>query len=355
MPYKVIVDQEKDNHEVFSLSGIGAQFDDKDRDRLHVPQNENEIVQTAHDAGYTGDLTSSTSTIYPARYWSSENCHLYPHGYPFHSKCWTLVERRLGTRDSVRGHLEQLIIAIRKYWYTSNYDLSLYMPLRSYTRPWIPFVCFCDTEGHFNVVWPYQVDPVDNIPELPMLIRHSARERWSGRVKVRHIHNRKSCKQQLFFLPAELQFRVFGFLDSGIDVKSCASAFGWPIPNSLWREKLDGLIFELSEISCVVDIDWEYAYFETQQVLQRSRGLENRQRIWKALGSIRAFFFRALVKTNHTNLRDFVGDTYPPYSGPLDPENKWLDHAVVCRKPFPHTKYLKGDPPSDGLCECEKL
>lgn len=276
------------------------------------------------------------------RYWTSQNCGKYPHGYPFHAKCWELVERCLSLSNPVQ--LEHLIIAIRKYWYNNNYDLDKYMPLRSYTCPWVPFVCY-NLMDAAEATWPFEVNPFD-IPEINGLIKHSTR-RYSTRVKAKT----KLEENYLSLLPFELFIRIQEYLGD-VEVQNCATALGSYIPESYWRQRLGGLIFELTKVPSDVKVDWKFAYFETQKLTKRILGLENRQRIWKALKSIRAIF-HTLGRQESSSLSVFINETYPIFTGPVDPGLEyWKKHD--CAKPFPHTRFVKGDPPTDEPCECER-
>lgn len=138
-----------------------------------------------------------------------------------------------------------------------------------------------------------------------------------------------------------------------IDVKSCTSAIGWSIPESHWRRRLGGLIFEFMEVPWDVCINWEFAYFETQ-LLKRILGLENRQRVWKALSSVRGIFQNLEKEESPTRLSVFINETYPIYTGPIVPGLGYFDKHEGCAKPFPHTRFVRGDPPTDERCECEK-
>lgn len=224
------------------------------------------------------------------------------------------------------------------------------MPLRDYTCPWVPFVCYRLVEA-LDVTWPYQVNPVD-IPEVKWLIKQSTRTQSTP---VKTAKNPQTCDREnyLSLLPLELRSLVLEFLED-IDVKSCVSALGWSIPESHWRRRLGGLIFEFMEVQCDVYINWEFAYFETQQLLRKILGLENRQRIWKALGSVRGIFQNLEKEESSTRLSVFINETYPIYTGPIDPGLKYFNKHVGCAKPFPHTRFLRGDPPTNERCECEK-
>ncbi|KAI9926431.1 hypothetical protein AWENTII_007002 [Aspergillus wentii] len=334
----VIVDRETGtNNETFSLSGLGAcdyMWQYSEQELLHAPRRVDEVVQTAHDMGYSGVVVSDPCAIYPARYWNSQNCDRYPHGYAFHAKCWLLVERCLGQIN--QDQLEHLILAIRRYWYNNKYDLDKYLPLRNYTRPWVPCICFIYQDAAYTI-WPYQTDPVD-IPEVQWIIKQSTR---------RQVPRRSKPLQPVFppRLPWDVYLRVLDFLDDG-DAQKCGMATGLPIPGSHWSRRLNGMIYELSELPPDTTISWETAYLEMKRLSEKALGLENRQRIWKALCSIREIYRDINETRNPTSLSFYISQTYPVFRG--SPVPKFAHHE--CTKAHPHTRFVRGDTPNSEPC-----
>jgi hypothetical protein len=144
-----------------------------------------------------------------------------------------LIEHCFG--QFAQDHLEHLIIAIRRYWYSNNYGLDKYLPLRSYIHPWVPYVCYDSREAD-KVTWPIQVDPVD-IPEIKWLIKQSTR-RWI----LPRMKKAEQGQTRLAQLPMDIYSRILEFLEVA-EMKSCISAVGCSAPAYHWRQRLGGLIF----------------------------------------------------------------------------------------------------------------
>lgn len=104
-------------------------------------------------------------------------------------------------------------------------------------------------------------------------------------------------------------------------------------------------------------------YTEAQRLTERVLALENRLRIWKALGSIGTIFQNLEKEENPTRLSVLISETYPIFTRTVDPGLKyWNKHMITdkaayaagCSKRFPHTIFVRGDPPANEPCECEK-
>jgi hypothetical protein len=60
------------------------------------------------------DRREMLTVVYPANLSNYENQHLYPHGFPIHARCWTLIERIIG--PCAETHLELFTRALQKTW-----------------------------------------------------------------------------------------------------------------------------------------------------------------------------------------------------------------------------------------------
>ena len=130
-----------DAGETFRLSGVAADLDTPSRGedgikKITVPLNEGSLDEQAVDGGYPGDKVSKATEIPRATYWSSENCSVYPHGYPVHARCLDLIRYCMGS--VTQRSLKSLIIALRKYWYSWSYGLEELTPMEPISRPWVP-------------------------------------------------------------------------------------------------------------------------------------------------------------------------------------------------------------------------
>jgi hypothetical protein len=91
-------------------------------------------------------------------------------------------------------------------------------------------------------------------------------------------------------LPLDLQFLILDLLCHS-DISNLLQALEWRIPDSYWRSRIHGFIFEMEGLASTVDIDWQFFSLKAEQLLESSEGLRNRQRILQKLKGTKTAFF----------------------------------------------------------------
>lgn len=116
------------------LRGLGGSRDSRadpvPRQRNTISPNLPVDIFPACKECKTGDLIN----IRRATWWSSEAWDIYPHGYPIHDRCWSLIEHYIAPDPD----LERLVIALRKHWYRGGYGSTSTSPWRTSGTPGSP-------------------------------------------------------------------------------------------------------------------------------------------------------------------------------------------------------------------------
>ena len=167
--------------------------------------------------------------------------------------------------------------------------------------------------------WIFRADPVD-IPEVKRLVKLSTET-----TRCRDLCRRKedlsswSHPKRGQFLALDVHCLILEFLDCS-DVGNYAKALEWSIPDHYWRHraKASGLIFEYDDTLEATTIDWMFLAKEVEQLPNSSVGMQNRLRILKVLRKVSDTFQSLEHNGDMTSLQDFVKETYPPYTGPLE-------------------------------------
>ena len=100
-------------------------------------------------------------------------------------------------------------------------------------------------------------------------------------------------------LPLDIQQLILDNLVRLQDVGNAVAAFHWQLPGSYWRNRFPcDLIFELDDVP-QEDLDWQYLFTEVGRLTETSRGLQNRQRIFRILQGTRDRFFKIVEQDSY--------------------------------------------------------
>ncbi|KAL1962360.1 hypothetical protein VTN77DRAFT_9773 [Rasamsonia byssochlamydoides] len=184
-PMVVIVNRcgNDSSRKTYLLSGIGKKTCREEP--LDVPLDKNMVTEEAYQAGYLGQTTRVTTMISRATWGNSENSDKFPHGYPFHAKCWSLIERYIGNHAELR--LDRLITAVGQRWYLGSYGLKDLTLMERSCKPWIPY-CIKAVVDTVNDDFLFQMDPLD-IFAVKNLVKKNTK---ASRCKSRRIIQRTS-------------------------------------------------------------------------------------------------------------------------------------------------------------------
>jgi hypothetical protein len=196
-------------------------------------------------------------------------------GYTFHSRCWDLIELRVGQQAAL--HLDVVVSAVRNQW-----DII------------IPQICNGETQysGRHAFGLHHGLDDIVNsqdplfIPELDTLLHEGARCGSEGQRKP----SVQSLLTSKYKLPLEVKYMIAGCL-SLEDTSHMLLAFGEEFPPRYWKQHaLTDLLFELEHFNDK-PFAWEYLAVEIEKrdIVNDywTVGLRCRRRILDMLGPTR--------------------------------------------------------------------
>lgn len=312
----VIVDraEEESSDENFQLSGIGAGGGRVPLDRpetIPIPIRYDRISQEARNLGYPGNVTEDLELMPRATWWSAENSNIYPHRYPIHDRCWTLIHRYVDV--NAEKQLEQLIITLRRRWHSGGYGFEELLPMEPLYEPWIP-AAVISTIGACNHFWVFQADPV-KIPAVKRLVQQSIRPtlhkdcyRNQEKQPVHYLHMKGVT------LPPEIRYMILDLLGYQ-NVETCLKTLGWSVSDIYWRQRIamSGLLWEHEDVP-VASIDWKFLCLEVERHIATATTLamDNRKRIRKIFSDAKVIYRELDLSIR---LQDFVNETYEPFTG----------------------------------------
>ncbi|OJJ43561.1 hypothetical protein ASPZODRAFT_145916 [Penicilliopsis zonata CBS 506.65] len=179
-------------------------------------------------------------------------------GYAVHSRCWTLLERQLGSERM--QHLDLVIAALKEYWKTGR-------------RPNLYSTAMCPC-----------YDPV-HIPVVDKMMRTSVKTTGSS-IGFAYLSTQ-------FGLPLEIKYMVIEYLDV-VSVRNMLWAFNEVLPASYWLAMMPtDLLFEIrdKEDAAPGTVNWAsiavlVIHRKVLEKWQVSLQLKNRQRIFHILQEV---------------------------------------------------------------------
>lgn len=263
----------------FRLSGIGC-TDTRLKDILEVPDDMNDtVVDGASEAENIGERSKTVAALQQAFYWGVSEPTVYPHGYAIHARCWEMVERFMKQLD-LNGQLGTLTKILRQTWNTPKRDNSsrLKWP-QDYELPGIT------SQGYLLWSW---TDPID-IKAVQDLLTESSKRALSKEAAGPIANMGSSQDVKISNLPLDIKLLVLDCLLYH-DIANLLEVLDWEIPNSYWRSRLPGHVFEIENLRLGQPFDWRFFFVGIEQLLKTSPGLLNRQRIYQRIEIIKHHF-----------------------------------------------------------------
>ncbi|KAK2732379.1 GPI inositol deacylase [Myotisia sp. PD_48] len=226
------------------------------------------------------------------------------HSYPLHAYCETWIMRIFG--PLANQYRRFLVAALRRRWLIYPFELGVltqrviddhYLWTASL---YAPFSNPGNRPPNYLVRYDSLVIPMTDpgwVPALHRLIMRSKKRRRYGHVvptaasfkpTLRPIEP-STLSTLLNYLPLEIQELVISEL-SDLDAANAIKQYSLHLPDGYWRRRLDlEMIFEVSEIPPGA-MDWQYFFAGLSHLARSSRGLLNRQRIFRILRGTRDLF-----------------------------------------------------------------
>ena len=293
----------------YKLSGVG--YCETQPHCLKVPSDRDCIIHPSQGRRYKTKKAPEMISL-DCQCLLSAGCGMrLLHCHKFHAHCWSLIERIIGS--SAEERLDLLITALRDRWKEQPFEVDKLVEDRWEGHwAWIGFLVDSKptpfTVSHFLPVVPYKerVTPMTDpfhIPILQSLIKRSRKRRCCKvprftRARIPFMTVSKTRPSPLG-LPLDIQQLILDNLVRLQDVGNAVAAFHWQLPGSYWRNRFPcDLIFELDDIP-QEDLDWQYLYTEVGRLTETSRGLQNRQRIFRILQGTRDRFFKIVEQDSY--------------------------------------------------------
>lgn len=231
-------------------------------------------------------------------------------GVPIHSRCWTLIQRVVGSEEAEQ-HLECLLQALQLRQLDNPFDLRNYACAACLTDQ-----CYCRCHCCRFRSWPdsdesisYLKDPI-NILAVRDLLVVAPRRDVEDRVKYKTRHwwhdfsSMISARRHYIGsnIPLDIKILIMGYLGPK-DTENMLTAFQWVIPDSYWQSRFPRtLIFEIeSLIASSKDVDWQYLSLHAQSLVETSHELRNRRRILTVLEGTKRIFYDMLATMEEKN------------------------------------------------------
>ncbi|KAK2757623.1 hypothetical protein FQN54_004592 [Arachnomyces sp. PD_36] len=299
---RVIIKHDDRKH---SLSGIsrylypwqGGPLDLKEWTKEHpfvVPLDRNEVV-TEEDQVIDESWNSKDTRvgIYAANLWDDRNQNLYPHGFPVHAYCWTVIEQIIGS--AAEDKLDIFLQTLRERWKENPFEVDSCV----YKQQWFGTIAGSGQLIPENLI--ATADP-DNISEIKNIIQ-SANEELARRSE----RNKSIRVRNSFDLPFDVQRLIIDCLRPR-DARNALEAMGWEVSPLYWQSRTAPIIKYIPEVEHVKleGIDREFLFQEAEELFETKElpyGLQNRLRIFRILEGTKKMFFSRLTKPED-NLRN---------------------------------------------------
>ncbi|KAH8695241.1 hypothetical protein BGW36DRAFT_429122 [Talaromyces proteolyticus] len=226
-----------------------------------------------------------------------------PRTYMIHERCWQLMTRVLDV-ELIKEHLDLFVKALREFFYllqaTSHPNLE--------HLAWL-YQAFKNPDEILALSDPWR------IPEVRDMLLEA--EKSFGREKIREISGEKieahsipgrelsirppkinNSQTVRIMLPPELVTMIMDFLPTCGEIRLLILAFPqWRsiVPHSYWRRRfVNDILLPIDEVPGLDALDWEKLYLQTDDVFQKSHGLQNQRRIMKATEIVKEIFLNSL-------------------------------------------------------------
>ncbi|KAK2761799.1 hypothetical protein FQN54_001627 [Arachnomyces sp. PD_36] len=228
--------------------------------------------------------------------------------YPFHERCWTLVERVIGLpliKQNLDVFFNDALVKNKLFIKRSVQNQMIEFDYRQTARSSFPLdpggrelmweaIEWTDAEMGFPGRRYPALDPL-NIPELRDGIRE-AKERYSRSMGS---EGREGEWERSFMesVPYEIRAHILGYLvESPADMQNVVRIFGWKMMDYFWKNLIPkDIVFEYYDlVEQGQGVDWEFLYFTVMRLLETCHGLWNRRRIIRLLEKVKTRFLGAL-------------------------------------------------------------
>lgn len=244
-----------------------------------VPLRKDQIVtERYHLFGNDGTFRDERITIYPANFFNRAHRHLYPHGFPIHDFCWTMIERAIG--QSAEKELDLFLEDLHEIWTRETHPFEVSNCINDQTWTGIDGKEYPPEELH--AVW----DPED-IPEIHGILRRCT----LPKVKKRSSTSRNPGTLEI---PLDILIQILDYLHTR-DTENLLTATQWQLPDFYWRSRFPRkLIFEADELISAEpeNINWQFLCLEIEKLVDNEslHGLQNRKRIFRVLEGTKELF-----------------------------------------------------------------
>jgi hypothetical protein len=251
-----------------------------------VPWERNKVVtKESHMMGRLGEIRDRRVAIYAANLWDNRNQNLYPHGFPVHAYCWSVVDRIIG--PVAEEELDLFVQILHERWQKNPFEVNKCVVNRYWRNRYL------ESGELISDSLVTTADPED-IPEIKNIIHRAAKEAVckQARIKLR-------CRSHLD-LPLDVQLLIIDCLRSR-DARNAPAGMGWQVPLSYWKSRSSSVIQYIHEIENIKpeEIDWEFFYQEVEELFEnkaKSYGLQNRLRIFRILKGTKKLFLSRLAQ-----------------------------------------------------------
>ncbi|KAL1964720.1 hypothetical protein VTN77DRAFT_6746 [Rasamsonia byssochlamydoides] len=237
------------------------------------------------------------------------------HGYPVHARCWSLIERIIGS-DAER-HLELFMEALRRRFHKRINPPRRWFPNGGFPYPYLRYYLLITDKTRYLYRDPIRIPAIENLLKTATIIRKKPR-----RLPRRHHRPGNSTRQEDSTLrrgpfgtdlPLDIQYLVLDQLD-GRDIAALHAAFTgrfkWRVSDLYWSRRAPrALIYEIQDLldnppdnsnnksaDIDIEIDWEYLCLHAEELVRTSEDVRNRQRLMRMIESTQKVFHQMLPK-----------------------------------------------------------
>lgn len=164
-------------------------------------------------------------------------------GYVIHSRCWTLMEKHIGSQAMAR--LDIVVSALHEQW-DRILDCLQRQP-RDFPWAYRDFLDYQDWQYRgFHACDPLHIPAINKIFQTSVSSRTRQKKKDVAKIPVRRSRG----------VPTELIYHIAEYLEV-IDARSMSIAFGESLPGSYWRKRISDIFTEVENID-PDRIDWSY-------------------------------------------------------------------------------------------------
>lgn len=219
---------------------------------------------------------------HPFSYYAPRRGHL--EGYVVHSRCWDLIERKIGSGSLATSRLDLIAQALQKQWDDIIPEVS--------NRDKHPASWYFDFSNYQNLDDHDKLQDPLFIPEVDSLLQDCA-QFSASRVLQEAVSVSADVLSSKYNVPLEIKYLIAQHLNLE-DTYNMLIAFGEIFPMEYWKKHVPtDVIFGLEQ----VDHDsfpWPClaVEIENRAILKKANGIFNRKRILSMLNPIMDFVLR---------------------------------------------------------------